>query len=188
MQTTLRWRSPGPADHGPICHRGQGRSAHGRMSEGFRSLSQRPDRKPPSSLHSTFRRDHPEPQLLEHSDHSPKSHWETPKGWRACREAFLSLALVKDTSLGMKKVYLTLGGDASPAVARSWMVMASLSCWKLWILSSVVEEPLYFSTAPFTGMSCSTVDTEKFPFRMKGPPSRLTARWRWCLDRMWCRQ
>ncbi|KAG9348545.1 hypothetical protein JZ751_002281 [Albula glossodonta] len=177
MQTTLRWRSPGPDDQGPICQIGQGRSAQGRMSEGLRSLSQSPERKPSSPLHSTFRRDHPEPQLLEHSDHSPSIHWGTPMGWRACGlEAFFSLTLLKDTSLGMKKVYLTLGGDASPAVASSWTMMGSRSCRKLWILSSVVEEPLYLSTAPNTGMSCSTVDTEKFPFRMYGPLSRLTAK------------
>lgn len=173
MQKTLRRRSPWPqvreqADHGPICHMGHGRSPQGLISTGFRSLSHWLERKPALSLHSTFLRDHPEPQLLEHSDHSPSTQSGTPNGWITCNDSdgpFLSLDLLKVTSLGMKKVYLTLGGLASPAVARSWMVMASLSCLKLWILSSVVEEPLYFSTAPSTGMSCSTVDTEKLPLR-----------------------
>lgn len=174
MQKTLRRRSPWPqvreqADQGPICHIGHGRSPQGLMSMGFRSLSHWLERKPSLSRHSTFLLDHPELQLLEHSDHSPITHSGSPKGWiicKECNESFFSLDLLKVTSLGMKKVYLTLGGLASPAVARSWMVMASLSCLKLWILSKVVEEPLYFSTAPSTGMSCSTVDIEKLPLRM----------------------
>lgn len=174
MQKTLRRRSPWPqvreqADQGPICHMGQGRSAQGLMSMGFRSLPHWLERKPSSSMHSTFLLDHPDPQVLEHGDHSPSTHSGTPNGWIICKDRdkpFFSLDLFKVTSLGMKKVYLTLGGPPSPAVVRSWMVMASLSCLKLWILSSVVEDPLYFSTAPSTGMSCSTVDTEKLPLRM----------------------
>lgn len=174
MHTTLRRRSPWPqvreqTDQGPICQMGHGTSPQGLMSTGLRSLSQWLEKKPALSLHSTFLRDHPEPQLLEHSDHSPSIQSGTPNGWIICKDgakAFLSFDLLKLTSLGMKKVYLTLGGLSSPAVARSWMVMASFSCLKLCILSSVVEEPLYFSTVPSTGMSCSTLDTEKLPLRM----------------------
>lgn len=88
---------------------------------GFRSLSHMVERKPALSLHSTFLLDHPEPQLLEHSDHSPSIQSGTPNGWIICKdgdEPFFSLDLLKVTSLGMKKVYLTLGGLASPAVPR----------------------------------------------------------------------
>ncbi|TNN53846.1 hypothetical protein EYF80_035907 [Liparis tanakae] len=167
VQKTLRRRSPWPqvceqADHGPICHIGHGASPQGRMSTGFRAQSHRPDRKPEPSWHSTFRLDQPEPQLLEHWDHSPSAQSGPPNGRITCEDAdgpFLSLDL-------LKKVYLTLGGLASPAVASSWMVMTSRSRLKLWILSSVVAEPLYFSTAPRTGRYCSIVDTEKFPLRM----------------------
>lgn len=184
MHRTLRRRSPWPqvceqADQGPICHIGHGRSPQGLMSVGRWFLSHWLERSPSPSLHSTVLLDHPDPQLLEHSDHSPVTQEGTSKRLSVSEdeyESFFSLDLLNIVSFGMKKVYLILGGLASPAVASTWIVMASFSCLKLWILSRVVEEPLYFSTAPSTGISCSTVVTEKFPLRMNSPFSLFTAK------------
>lgn len=88
----------------------------------------------------------------------------------------LPFCLLKGTSLGMKKVYLTFGGKTSLAIVSSWTVRGSGSCRKLCSLSRVVMEPLYFRMVPLMRMSCSMAEMAKSPFSRYLPSRVFRAR------------
>lgn len=161
----------------PLDHRGQGWLPQGLASSGFRASSQVVEAWPLGSRHSTARRCQPAPQLLEHSDQSPRTHCALSRGWMTLVVALsLLLCMLKFTSFGTKKVYLTLGGKTSPGTVRSCTVRGSGRGRKLCSRSRVAMEPLYLRMVPFTRMSCSMAEMARFPLSRYCPSAVFKAR------------
>lgn len=161
----------------PLGQRGHGWLPQGLASSGFRALLQVVEVWPLESWHSTVRRCQPAPQLLEHSDQSPRTHCALSRGWMTLVVAFsLLFCILKFTSLGTKKVYLTLGGKSSPGTVRSCTIRGSGRGRKLCSRSRVAMEPLYLRMVPFTKMSCSMAEMARFPLSRYCPSAVFSAR------------